>query len=69
MDFLKLAEERYSVRKYSARPVEKEKIEAILKAASLAPTGCNNQPQRILVVDDPAVLERIRKCTTCQFGA
>ena len=69
MDFLKLAEERYSVRKYSSRPVEKEKIEAILKAATLAPTGCNNQPQRILVVDDPSVLEKIRKCTTCQFGA
>ena len=69
MEFLKLSEMRYSVRKYSARPVEKEKIEAILKAASLAPTGCNNQPQRILVVDAPEILEKIRICTTCQFGA
>lgn len=69
MDFLGLSEKRYSVRQYSSRPVEQEKIDAVLKAASLAPTGCNNQPQRIMLADDPAVLEKIRKCTTCQFGA
>ncbi len=69
MDFLELAQKRYSVRKYSARPVEQEKIDAVLKAAALAPTGCNNQPQRIMLADNPAVLEKIRGCTAYQFGA
>ena len=69
MDFLKLAKERFSLRKYSPRPVEASKVEAVLEAAALAPTGCNNQPQRILLVDDPAVLEKIRRCTSYQFGA
>ena len=69
MDFLELASKRYSVRRYSARPVEQEKIDAVLKAAALAPTGCNYQPQRIMLADDPAVLDKIRKCTSYQFGA
>jgi len=69
MSFLDLAKERYSVRKYSSKPVEQEKINAILEAATLAPTGCNKQPQRILLVDDPEKLAKIRLCTPCQFGA
>lgn len=69
MDFLELAEKRYSVRKYSAKPVEQAKVDAVLKAASLAPTGCNFQPQRIMLADDQAVLDKIRKCTSFQFGA
>ncbi|MBR4369958.1 MAG: nitroreductase family protein, partial [Victivallales bacterium] len=69
MNFLQLAKARYSLRKYSDKPVEPEKIDAIMAAASLAPTGCNNQPQRILIVDDPAILDKIRRCTAYQFGA
>ena len=69
MNFLQLAKARYSLRKYSDKPVEPEKIDAIMAAASLAPTGCNNQPQRILIVDDPAILDKIRHCTSYQFGA
>ena len=43
-DFLELAQSRYSVRKYSDKPVEKEKLEQILKAAQAAPSACNYQP-------------------------
>lgn len=39
MDFLGLAADRYSVRSFSDRPVEQEKIDKILKAAQLAPTA------------------------------
>lgn len=38
MNFLQLAQDRFSVRKYSNKPVEQEKIDLILKAAQLAPT-------------------------------
>lgn len=43
MEFLKLAAERYSARKFKAQPVEQEKIDQLLRAAQLAPSGRNNQ--------------------------
>ena len=43
-DFLELAAERYSCRKFSDKPVEEEKIQKILQAARLAPTAKNGQP-------------------------
>lgn len=44
MDFLQLAENRYSVRKFTERPVEREIIDKILRAGMLAPTAKNLQP-------------------------
>ena len=52
MNFTELAKYRYSCRKFSDREVEQEKIEHILEAGNLAPTACNLQPQRILVLND-----------------
>lgn len=67
MELLKLMEERYSVRSFSDKPVEPEKISAILRAGQLAPTACNNQPQKILVLQSRESLERWAKCTRCHF--
>ena len=50
MEFLELARERYSVRAYTDARVEAEKLEAVLEAGRLAPTACNLQAFRILVV-------------------
>lgn len=70
MSFLQLAkEQRYSVRKFSDRVVEKEKLDLILEAGRIAPTACNYQPQRILVIEDDAAREKIKKCTSCHFDA
>lgn len=69
MDFLKLAAERYSVRKFAERAVPAEAIRQILKAGHLAPTACNRQPQRILVIQSEAGISRLRKCTVCHFNA
>ncbi|MRR55516.1 MAG: nitroreductase family protein [Deltaproteobacteria bacterium] len=41
---------RRSVRDFSGMPVEKEKLQEILKAGSWAPSGLNNQPWRFAVV-------------------
>ncbi len=67
MDFLTLAAERYSVRKFDGRPVEQEKIEKILKAAQLAPTACNFQPQRVLVINSEEALAKLKNCTKWHF--
>ena len=48
MNFLEMAEKRYSVRRYSDKKVETEKLEKILHAAHVAPTAVNLQPVRLL---------------------
>ncbi len=69
MDFFELAGKRYSLRRFSRQKVEKEKIDRILEAGRLAPTACNNQPQKILVLDSEEALEKVKKCTPCHFDA
>jgi nitroreductase len=51
--FLKLCLLRSSVRRFSARPVEREKINLCLEAARLAPSADNGQPWRFIVFDEP----------------
>jgi len=61
MDFLELAEKRYSVRAYQDKPVEEEKLNRILEAARLAPTAANRQPFRILVIPTEGRKEELRR--------
>ena len=69
MSFLDLAAERYSVRSYSSQPVEQEKIDRILKAAQLAPTAVNYQPQMIYVLKSDEALDKINRLCRCIYGA
>lgn len=50
--FYELVRNRQSDRAYDTRPVEKEKILRIIEAARLAPSACNAQPWRFIIVDD-----------------
>ena len=50
MNFTEIAEARQSCRKYDeTRPVEPEKLEAILNAVRLSPSACNGQPYLLTV--------------------
>ena len=50
MNFMEIAENRQSCRSYQAdKDVEAEKLDAILRAAQLAPSACNGQPYKITV--------------------
>jgi nitroreductase len=69
MNFINLAEERYSLRTFSNKTVEKEKLDLVLRAGQLSPTACNNQPQRILVIESEEALEKLKKCTKYHFNA
>lgn len=51
--------ERRSVRKYQNKPVEKEKIEKLLRAAMQAPSAGNQQPWEFLVIQDKAKLKKL----------
>ena len=63
MEFEQLIRERYSVRSYKPEHLPKEAIDAILAAGHVAPTGCNKQPQRILVLNTEESMARLQGCT------
>ena len=69
MRFLELAAKRYSVRSFSDRPIEQEKIDNILKAAQLAPTAVNYQPQMIYVLKSAEAMAKVRSLCRCIYGA
>ena len=62
--FLEILLQRQSVRGYSDRPVEPEKLARCLEAARMAPSACNAQPWKFVVVDDPQLKERVAGYTT-----
>ena len=68
MDFLALAKKRYSVRSYSNRTVEDEKLDRILQAAHVAPTAANRQPVHLIVVREQDGLSKIVKAANI-YGA
>lgn len=69
MEFEKLITERYSVRNFKPEHLPEECISKILDAAHKAPTGCNFQPQRILVLNTDESMEKLKQCTRCHFNA
>ena len=68
-DFMSLAEERFSVRDFSDRPIEPEKMDKLMHAAKIAPTAGNRQPFRIYILKSEAALAKIRGLTRCAFNA
>jgi len=65
--FTELVNKRQSVRGYSSLPIEKDKIERCLEAARLAPSACNSQPWKFIVIDNPELKSQIAECTTTQM--
>ena len=64
MDLLNLVQARQSDRCYDTnRPVEQEKLERILEIARLAPSACNAQPWKFVVVTDPELAMKVGKAT------
>lgn len=58
MPFAELSRARYSCRSYEDRPVEADKLAAILEAGRIAPSACNKHPTRVLVCDTPRLCEK-----------
>lgn len=69
MDFEQLITERYSVRNFKPEHLPQAVIDRILEAGHKAPTGCNYQPQRILVLNTDGAIQKLQKCTKCHFSA
>lgn len=69
MTFLELAKMRYSVRSFKDTPVEEEKLALILEAGRIAPTACNNQPQKIYVAKSEEARKKLACVCHCTFDA
>ena len=69
MDFSELAKSRYSVRAFSDRKIEDDKLQTILEEARVAPTACNNQPQILYVLKSDEAIKTLESVTKFVFGA
>ncbi len=66
-DFLKLAKERYSVRKLTEKEIPEEDIASIIEAGNCAPTAVNYQPIKIWAFCSEQARKNLLSCTKMQF--
>ena len=64
MSLIDLLQNRRSIRKFTTSPVEKEKIDLILKAALMAPSSKRSTPWHFIVVQDKDKLKAISESRT-----
>lgn len=68
MNFIELVSKRQSVRAYDpAKPVEAEKLERCIEAVRLAPSACNAQPWRMVVVTNPELKNKVAEAATSKL--
>lgn len=58
--FSEIVRARRTVRMFSDRPVPRETIEHVIRAAGSAPSGANKQPWRFVAVSNPKIKQKIR---------
>ena len=63
MELIDLINKRQSVREYSNREVEAEKIEKCIEAARLAPSASNSQPWKLIIVNDSELVKKVAAAT------
>jgi nitroreductase len=66
-DLLELFRTRQSVRAYSNQLVEKEKLMRCIEAARIAPSACNAQPWKFIVIDNPELKNAIAEKTSSKI--
>lgn len=64
---LELISARQSDRKYSNKPVEKEKLDRITEAARISPSACNGQPWHFVVVTDGELLRNLADAASAKL--
>lgn len=60
-NFLTLAASRRSIRKFSQHQIPKEDLEYFIQSAVTAPSGCNSQCWRFIVIENKEVINRIKE--------
>jgi len=62
-NFLDIVRTRQSTRAYDSRAVEAEKVDRCIEAARMAPSACNAQPWKFIVVNDPDLKNALADAT------
>ena len=65
--FLELCQRRRSIRKYTNQPVEREKLDYLLRCALMAPSGKRLNPWEFVVITDTATIRAMAPCK--EYGA
>lgn len=68
MEFAAMMQTRRSCRAYSDKPVSREDLLTIVEAGRLTPSGCNAQPWKFIVVDEPAAKENLCDALVVEGG-
>ncbi len=63
MNFIELTNLRQSVRRYSDKMVEPDKIEKCIEAARVAPSACNAQPWKYIIINNSKIKDMVAKAT------
>jgi nitroreductase len=64
---LDLIMNRQSDRKYSDKPVEKEKLERIIEAGRMSPSACNAQPWKFIIVTEPGLVKEVAEAASARL--
>lgn len=67
INLLELLSSRQSDRKYSGKQVEKEKLDRITEAGRIAPSACNAQPWKFIVVTEPSLLKQLSEAASARL--
>lgn len=59
MEVFETIKNRTSIRKYKNEKIPKEKIDILIEAGRLAPTGANKQKYKLIIVDDEDIKKRL----------
>lgn len=61
-DMLSLSRERFSARKFTSEPVSQEDLEYVMECVRLAPSACNKQPWKWLIVRSEEAKKKLQEC-------
>ena len=65
MEFYEVLKTRRSIRAYKPDAVSDQQLQKLAEAVNLAPTACNKQPFKLLLVRNPEIRKTI--CSNCRF--
>lgn len=64
MELLEIMKNRRSVRQYTGEPIPEEKLELVIQAGLLSPSGRARRPWEFIVVRDKEMLAKLAQCRT-----
>lgn len=67
MDILGLLNWRYATKRMTGKKIPQEKTEVILESIRLSASSIGLQPCRVIVIEDPKLLEQIKPIATIRL--